>query len=197
MLQFLLVLLTAALPKVDSCVFNTQLQNFAVDSIRGTWYIYQHQPDLAEGIVTLGCKCSRSNITEADPKTTGEIAGIANICNYFTTGGPTVVARGSIQEYSESLSSSGIFKFKLGIETEHYQVLDVTEDGKNILVAVCNNQLGFNSVCLYYLGRDQPQGKNMQPDILARFDKVAIRLGLKNDKALRLDYKNSENCIWK
>jgi hypothetical protein len=76
-----------ALPSENTCVLPTKITNFNPKSIAGKWYVYQHQPDFVEGTITLGCRCTWSNLTDLSPASG---LGISNICNYFSPTGPIV-----------------------------------------------------------------------------------------------------------
>lgn len=181
----------------DTCVMPTKIHSFPSSHLEGTWYVYQHQPDFEEGLFTLGCTCTRSKLSA--PKTAGDLFEISNICNYFTTKGPVVNTLGQIKQFNESMASQGTFKFVLNGQAEHYQVLDITNDGKYMLASVCQNNLptvALRSFCVYFMSRDPPNGKNLPKSILDRFEGVAADLGLLNHRKMRLDYKGTETCAY-
>lgn len=178
----------------DSCLLSeTKVTNLNSTALQGTWYLYQHQPDLVEGIITSGCKCTRSELTKND-----QFFDITNKCNYFTQSGPLIPTTGQLEEISTKFTSGGKFYYKLNGQTQRYQILDITEDGKHMLATVCLNSLGIKlrSFCVYYFGREKPTGSNLPVSVLSRFDTVSKTNGLYKPQKMRLDYKDSTNCSW-
>ena len=196
----LLAIVQAAPPKStipfvgdNTCRVPTTITNLALPV--GTWYLYQHQPDFVEGVITAGCKCTRSVL--APPKEENSLMEISNICNYFNTNGPLVPVAGAIKAQSEEATANGNFDFFLNGQKQNYQVLDITADGKFMLAAVCSNALpsiSLRSFCVYYFGREKPNGKQMEADILQRFTDKAKSVGLYKPANMRFDYEGTEKC---
>lgn len=163
----------------------------------GTWYPYQHQPDFVEGAITLGCKCVKSVLSPIAGSE--DLTQISNVCNYFTTNGPVVDTKGTLSSFTADDSSNGLYKFTLYGRDEHYQVLDITDDGEHMLATVCNNGFGLalRSFCVYYFSKTPPTGEtNLDASILQRFEGKAQELGIYKPENMRFDYKNSVGCTW-
>jgi hypothetical protein len=161
----------------------------------GTWYLYQHQPDFVEGVITAGCKCTRSVLTP--PKQMENLMEISNVCNYFSTSGPVVPVSGSIKAQTDEATSNGNYNFFLNGQKQNYQVLDITDDGQYMLAAVCSNakpSISLRSFCVYYFGREKPNGKQMDERVLERFTAKAKSVGLYKPNNMRLDYIGTEKC---
>ena len=188
------------------CYMPTKVSNFNETLFQGTWYPYQHQPDFVEGAITSGCKCIRSEVSLSAPSE-GALVGttgtnsltIANKCNLLSPKGPLLNSQGVLEQYNELSGQNGAFKFTLYGRDEHYQILDVSEDGNYILATVCNNAYGITlrSFCVYYFSRTKPDGSlNLPNDILDRFTAKSIELGIYKPENMRLDYKNAAGCSW-
>ena len=157
----------------DPHFYRTNLTGFDINKYFGQYNIIAEIPDTIEHIITRNCDCMRTAVYK----------NLTTEQQCLKHNNRTERLVGNLLPISADFSQNGRFIQKEGFITEHYQILDITDDYRHALVV---NSLTFTpefdiSDCVYFLSRDPW----MPNHIFYRFIDVAKELDIYNIEHLR------------
>lgn len=157
----------------DPHYYKTNLTGFNLGRYFGQYNIIAEIPDIVEHLITANCDCMKTAVYK-NMTTEQQCLRHNNMTEHLL---------GHLVPISSEFSSYGRFIQKESFITEHYQILDITDDYRNALVV---NSISFGTnyditECLYLLSRDS----SMPKEVFKRFIHLAKDLDIFHIEHLR------------